>query len=310
MEAAKNSPDAIKSAAKQFEAVMMQMMMKSMRDASFGDPIFGSSQMDTYTEMFHQQLALTMSKNSGIGLAESIERQLQRYQHIEPDTDTESRPLSGYQDNAVRSLELLQSLKSSIGNTTGNKFDSVLSGMDLADDSPDAFESPRAFVQAILPHAKQVANELGIHLETLVAQAALETGWGQHIIKLPNGNSSLNLFGIKADDRWTGLRASSATLEFINGIMTRGRASFRAYDSIANSFSDYASFLKGNSRYNNALSNASSPYDFLKGLQQAGYATDPSYAEKIYSILQSDTLEDSLGYSLKNIGTILSRSLF
>lgn len=289
---------------------MMQMMMKSMREATFGDPVFGSSQMDTYTEMFHQQLALTMSKNSGLGLAEAIERQLQRYQNIKPDMGIESRPLNSYQDDPLRRLQLLQSLKSGNGAATSRKIDNALSSMDLPDDLPVAFESPRAFVQAILPHAKQAATELGVNAETLVAQAALETGWGKQIIELPNGNSSLNLFGIKADDRWTGRRASSPTLEFINGVMTRTRASFRAYDSIASSFSDYASFLKGNSRYSKALSNASSPYDFLQGLQQAGYATDPAYAEKIQSILDSDTLEDSLGYSLKNIGTMLSRSLF
>ncbi len=150
--------------------------------------------------------------------------------------------------------------------------------------SKSAFSSPQDFVQHMLPMAEQAAQELGVEARFLVAQAALETGWGKHMIRTGEGKSSHNLFGIKTHNSWEGDSARVVTTEFVGGKRERQVAQFRAYDSYADSFNDYVSFLKSNPRYQEALSMADNGDVYARELQKAGYATDPQYARKISQI--------------------------
>ncbi len=148
-----------------------------------------------------------------------------------------------------------------------------------------AFPTAAAFVEVITPYAKAAASELGIDVNAIVAQAALETGWGNHIIKGNDGKSSLNFFGIKSSHNWEGDKATVKTLEYKDGIAAKETADFRSYKSMDAAFQDYISFLKNNPRYKHALENTNTAKDWGFQLQQAGYATDPNYGKKIASIV-------------------------
>ncbi len=146
------------------------------------------------------------------------------------------------------------------------------------------FASAADFVQTMLPMAEEAAAKIGVDARYLVAQAALETGWGKSIIREADGSSSHNLFGIKAHRGWDGDSARVMTTEFKGGAAVKEAASFRSYDSFKQSFNDYVSFLQGNGRYEDALASADKPEQFVRELQKAGYATDPQYARKISQI--------------------------
>ncbi|NQD92109.1 flagellar assembly peptidoglycan hydrolase FlgJ [Pseudomonas sp. CrR25] len=147
-----------------------------------------------------------------------------------------------------------------------------------------AFSSPQEFVAAMLPMAEKAAEKIGVEARYLVAQAALETGWGKSIIRQQDGSSSHNLFGIKSHNSWDGASARVLTTEYQGGKAVKEAASFRAYDSYAQSFEDYVSFLQSNGRYEKALNATDNPERFVRELQQAGYATDPHYARKVAQI--------------------------
>lgn len=149
---------------------------------------------------------------------------------------------------------------------------------------PTRFANSSEFVQTMLPMAEKAAARLGVDPHYLVAQAALETGWGKSIIKQPDGSNSHNLFGIKAHGGWQGESASVMTHEYRDGVKGQERASFRSYASFEQSFDDYVNFLEGNDRYKQALARTESPDTFFRELQQAGYATDPQYARKVSQI--------------------------
>ena len=147
-----------------------------------------------------------------------------------------------------------------------------------------AFGSKEEFIATMLPLAEQAADKIGVDPRYLVAQAALETGWGKSVIRQQDGSSSHNLFGIKSHNSWGGESARVVTTEYVNGKPVKESASFRAYASYAHSFDDYVSFLQGNQRYERALANTHKPEQFAQELQKAGYATDPNYARKIAQI--------------------------
>tara|TARA_R110001592_G_scaffold65634_5_gene201276 strand:+ start:32185 stop:33363 length:1179 start_codon:yes stop_codon:yes gene_type:complete len=157
---------------------------------------------------------------------------------------------------------------------------------------PARFANSAEFTEAMLPMAEKAAARLGVDPHYLVAQAALETGWGKSIIKQPDGSNSHNLFGIKAHGGWQGESANVVTHEYRDGVKGQERASFRSYASFEQSFDDYVNFLEGNGRYTQALARTENPDTFFRELQQAGYATDPQYARKVSQIarqLLSDT---------------------
>ena len=154
------------------------------------------------------------------------------------------------------------------------------------------FNSPEEFTQHILPYAQKAAKELGVSPLVLVSQAALETGWGNAITRHQDGSSSFNLFNIKADNRWHGDHIIKSTLEYDNGLAKREKASFRAYDSYADSFDDYVDFLRTNNRYQHAISNQGNDKLFIQDIHKAGYATDPNYADKVLNILKRDSMQE------------------
>ena len=147
-----------------------------------------------------------------------------------------------------------------------------------------AFGSKDEFIAAMLPMAEKAAEKIGVDPRYLVAQAALETGWGKSIIRHSDGSSSHNLFGIKTHNSWDGESTKVLTTEYKGGKAVKEAASFRQYDSFAQSFEDYVSFLQSNGRYETALKSTENPERFVRELQQAGYATDPHYARKINQI--------------------------
>ncbi|VVO04855.1 flagellar assembly peptidoglycan hydrolase FlgJ [Pseudomonas fluorescens] len=147
-----------------------------------------------------------------------------------------------------------------------------------------AFGSADEFVATMLPMAQQAADRIGVDPRYLVAQAALETGWGKSVMRQQDGTSSHNLFGIKASESWKGAQARAITSEFRNGEMVKETAEFRSYDSYQDSFNDLVTLLQSNNRYQEVLKSADNPEQFVRELQKAGYATDPDYASKISQI--------------------------
>jgi len=270
----KDPEKALQQVAKQLEGIFLQMMLKSMRKASFGNPLFGNDNSKLYRDMFDKQIALNMSEQKGIGLAESLVRQMHRYI---PSTAAEKTPAATASPAQALPLKPLRRQTIAVPAAT----------------SSTSFKSPQAFVHQLWPHAQQAAGELGVDPGILIAQAALETGWGKAISHDASGKSSHNLFNIKADARWHGPAVVVKTLEYDGGTARRETARFRAYDSFADSFRDYVKFLKSNQRYQTALGTNSSS-EFVKELHAAGYATDPRYADKILNIADRDSFRSQL----------------
>jgi len=281
--------EALSGAAKQFESVFVQMMLKAMRDTVPEGGLFESEQSDFYEGMFDQQISLNIANGKGIGLAEVIERQLNGMQ---AGAATDGEPVDG--DKAplqmpVRSpFAALQSMSRPLSiDQQRVKSGLVNHSNDQQVNSPAAGNwtpaSPAAFADELRPYAQRAAVTLGVSENLLIAQAALETGWGQKVMQRNDGGSSFNLFGIKANASWQGDKASTATLEYRDGVAQRERADFRAYSSLQQSFDDFVSFISEQPRYSEAL-NASDDKSFVEALQQSGYATDPAYAEKILAV--------------------------
>lgn len=269
---ARNGDEAtIRKAAQQFEALLTQQLFKNMRAGSLGDDVMGGGQSGFYQDLFDQQMAVHLSSGKGLGLADMLVKQLRGT--AAPSANSESAALD---TSALINSKRAFSLPSRPDGVSG------------------AAKTPEAFVRSILPHAERAARELGVPARVLVAQAALETGWGRHAIKGADGKSSFNFFGIKSDARWHGDKASTTTTEFVDGSEQRQQADFRAYDSAGDAFDDYVHFLKSNPRYAQALQHGGSASHFVQGLQQAGYATDPAYAQKILNIANGATMQVAL----------------
>ncbi len=282
-EAANNDKESLRKVAGQFEALFIQMMLKSMRDANLGEGIMDSEHVKTYQSMYDQQIALDLSRSGSLGLADLMVRQLTRGPGSGgADTDSGAQPLAP--PAAGRGAAKADAAP---GGAAAGTYTAV-HGNDWRPASPDDF------VRELLPHARRAAAELGTSPEVLIAQAALETGWGRQMIRHQDGGNSYNLFGIKADAGWQGARAVTDTIEFRDGLMRKERAAFRAYDSLSGSFSDYVHFLKSNPRYRAALEQAADPAAFTRALSQAGYATDPRYHDKIKSIMDGSRIQDAL----------------
>jgi flagellar protein FlgJ len=235
-----NDPATLREVAKQFESLFTKMMLKSMRDASMGDPMFGSDQGDMYQDMADDQLAVQMSEGRGLGLADMLIRQLS------------NGAVSG-----------------TVSETSAVK--------PTAEATPAEREQ---FISELLPHANEAARELGVDPRALIAQAALETGWGR---SQPGGDSH-NLFGIKAGANWNGASVQANTQEFGAGVMSRIDASFRAYGSPRESVEDYVRLIRDNPRYAGAMNTGNDVQAFASALQRGGYATDPDYARKLAAV--------------------------
>lgn len=287
---------ALEEVARQFESLFLSEMLKSMRKAGdvFAEGNYlNSSQSEFYRDMFDSQLSLTMAKGQGTGLAEALVRQLG--QQV-PGLDSEGGKLAGHKASLAdydRSLPPLSSrLPAQLKQV--NEVADVTSATVTAPESdralPERFDSPEQFVRELLPVAERIAGDSGIDPKLMVAQAALETGWGRHMITGDDQRPSFNLFGIKADRRWSGDSVTITTTEFREGVPMKERADFRAYPDYEASFRDYVAFLETNPRYREVLSVADQPEVFADKLQEAGYATDPNYGAKIRQIMNRDSL--------------------
>ncbi len=275
-----DSPAAIKKVAQQFEALFLNNILKGMRSAKLAEGAFDSDQSKAYNDMYDQQLSVHLAGKPGVGLADLIVKQLSpKGANSRPET------LEDYLNHPV-----------SIVRTP----DGLVYGNDVDNDDNDetSFKNKHSkpiqaavdFVKELLPYAQQAAKTLGIDPNALLAQAALESGWGNSVIKNSDGTSSYNLFNIKADRSWRGKQAQVSALEFDQGIARRMSSGFRAYPSFQESFNDYVHFIKNNPRYESALMKTSNVGQYMRELQRAGYATDPSYADKVLHIYQSNAL--------------------
>lgn len=280
---------ALEAVAKQFESVFLNMMMKSMREANEAfkdDSMSSSNEMDFYQNMFDQQLALTLSKD-GVGIADALMRQLQRQLPISPeaaDPKVAANPFDLYGDLKKLMDSKTRSAEAQAQQATINEMVKAQNAVNAA--AEKTIGSVDEFKSALLPLAEKAGKELGIDPTLILSQAALETGWGQHMIRKPNGENSFNLFGIKANHGWQGDVASVKTLEYHNGVPKPQSANFRSYASYEESFNDYVGFIKGQSRYQGALETAQPSDHYVRELQRAGYATDPNYANKILNIAE------------------------
>ncbi|ABM61299.1 flagellar assembly peptidoglycan hydrolase FlgJ [Halorhodospira halophila] len=277
------SEEDLAEVARQFEAVFVEMMLGQMRQATPGDEIFGGNAEETYRDLFDRQMAVQMSREGGgMGLAPMIEEQLRENAGFETDrTQGLPRDVADYRHSAVpvQPDDEERAAAAEEGDETGRG--GGLGGKGAG------WSSPQAFVEEITPAAKETAERLGVPAVALVAQAALETGWGQHMVADSDGRSSNNLFNIKAHSAdWQGDAVRVPTLEYRNGIPQREMADFRAYESVADSFADYADFLERNPRYREALEVGEDAGQYVEALQRAGYATDPQYAEKLQRIME------------------------
>ncbi|BCX88642.1 flagellar protein FlgJ [Methylomarinovum tepidoasis] len=267
LQARQDRHTALREAAKQFEALFLELMLKQMRQASPGDPIFDNSRTDFYREMYDHQLALHLSRQGSVGIADMIVRQLGDGEPARPP----AMPQPGISRQAVPAGGAKKAATPAPAATP------------TPEPAPSRFESPQQFIAALRPKARKAAAALGVDPDLLLAQAALETGWGKRIIHHPDGRSSHNLFNIKAGRSWEGDRVQVNTLEYLDGVAVKKRAAFRAYDDYDQSFADYADLLR-QPRYRRALRHAGDPEKYLRALQESGYATDPNYADKILAI--------------------------
>jgi flagellar protein FlgJ len=278
---------ALREAAQQFEGIFVQMMLKSMRKAqdvmADKDSPFNSEQVKFYRDMHDQQLANDLSSNGSIGLADIIIRQL-------------GQMGDGYMPaSAVRNDGNLSSINRQAIKSVSDSQEAVLGKPEVITYQSfkhSAFDNPKSFISQLLPAAKEAAEQLGLDPLAMIAQAAVETGWGKHMIHTDSGKNTHNLFGIKADKRWQGDRTIVDTVEFENGIAAQKKAPFRNYDSFTDAMQDYVSFVKENPRYKEALNNSDQPKKYFDELQRAGYATDPAYAQKVLAVLEGNAFAE------------------
>ena len=336
---------ALKEVARQYESMFVGMMLKSMREANAAfeedNPLF-SNESKFYRDMFDDQLVLSLSKGKGMGLADTLYRQLKEQFDNKESSENSEAPLNEkiYTldhkervnpfilepniNNNVRSKIERHSSVTAITDTATDtekslkpimpiqleaqalEANKVIVNKTIIDQTPDEherkglvvkasdFHSPQEFVNTLWPIAQKVGDKMGVEPKAIIAQAALETGWGKYIIHQSNGENSHNLFGIKADNRWGGEIAKVSTLEYRNGLAKKEVAPFRVYDSYESSLKDYSQFVKDSERYKNAVSNGYSVKGYSEGLQKGGYATDPNYAKKIQRIASGDVLNDAI----------------
>jgi peptidoglycan hydrolase FlgJ len=251
--AAADPKAAIKEAARQFEALFMQELMKSMRQAqqSMSSGLFDNAGSQMGTEMLDTQFATKMTGLPG-GLSEVIAKQLERQ-------------MSGAAAAAAVPAAAAAGAPAA-GKVSQRQADFLTKHQDAA---------------------RAAEAQSGIPAAFMVSQAAHETGWGKHEIRQADGTPSFNLFGIKAGAGWKGKVAEVTTTEYVDGVARKVTAKFRAYDSYAESFGDYAKLMKESPRYSRVVASASSAQGFAQGLQRAGYATDPAYADKLTRVINT-----------------------
>jgi peptidoglycan hydrolase FlgJ len=276
--AKQNSPEALKATAKQFEAMFMNMMLKSMRDATPQDGMFDSEQSRMYTSMLDQQLSQNMASR-GVGLAEVLIRQLSNV------VKQDGQDLPGADPATPRAKGAAAAQQPAMRQPAAAPVSAPMSTLEGSRSGGSQSAHVRQFQDKLGAYAEEASRTTGIPAKFMLGQAALESGWGKREIVGADGSASHNLFGIKAGPGWKGKVVEAATTEYVNGAPHTRMEKFRAYDSYADSFRDYARLLRSNPRYESVLANAQDVNGFAQGLQKAGYATDPNYAAKLTQII-------------------------
>ncbi len=288
-----HDPETLRKVAGQFEALFVNMVLKSMREANLDeDGLLDNDQTRFYQGMYDQQIGLELSKGRGLGLADMLVRQLGGGSAAEARPQSPSHPFAtppvGGSPPAPTGPRMPPGMVASRPPSSAGEAPATAAAFDWPP------ETPADFVRGLWPHAREAASELGLDPRVLIAQAALESGWGRRMPRHADGRPSYNLFGIKADRRWDGERVTSGTLEYRDGVVSRERAVFRAYASPAESLADYADFIRGGARYRQALAQAGDAAAYVQALADAGYATDPAYARKVMTIYHGPELRDAL----------------
>lgn len=278
--------EATRAAAQQFESYFLQLMLRSMRETLSDDGLFNSRESRIFTDMFDQQTAQNIARGQGMGIADMlvdyIESSVQASQGIKPAPRPYTLPpVSQAHDVPVAGPAVAAAAA-----------ESAVEGVSA--DAAGEPLTPKNFVNTLWPHAVEAAAELGVSPHFLLAQAALETGWGKSELKHADGSNSFNLFNIKAGKGWDGARVAAETTEYARGVAAKETAQFRAYGSYSEAFADYANLLKSNARYAGVVGLGGDAQAFARGLQQSGYATDPMYADKILRVMGSQAFRDGL----------------
>ena len=318
LRARENSDEVVNDVARQFEGLFVQQMLAAMRSASNIDSGQHSSYMDFYQEMYDKQLAQSIAGQNRLGVARLIKQQM-------PDSETARvastldkgiempqrsaavvpSPITSSPATALPVSESPQAVLGAPSAAPGEPATSsgVVLGKVVDDDFAEVaqieransrWQQPQGFIADIWPEAQAAASSLGVSPQLLIAQSALETGWGRHTMKFDDGRSSYNLFGIKAGADWSGAALKRVSLEYRDGLLHNEVSRFRAYDSPASSLSDYVDFIRSNPRYQQALASAGDDRAYIRAIQDAGYATDPEYADKVIGILDGALLRQTL----------------
>lgn len=305
-----------------FVNMMVKSMRDANAVFAEGNPL-NTPQTKHYQDMYDNQLSIHLAESKGLGMTDALMRQLSPNStaatanagatsnnaravegvdqsallarrrlaissHYSAWSERHAQKTAGQNgadgkvsDSVAETWQPLRGLQAAARNAQSTSTERVVNAETA---SRTRFANADEFVETMLPMAEKAAARLGVDPHYLVAQAALETGWGKSVIKESNGSSSHNLFGIKSHGGWQGDSANVMTTEYRNGVQGKERAAFRSYDSWEQSFEDYVSFLETNGRYEQALGNTANPDSFFRELQQAGYATDPQYANKVSQI--------------------------
>ena len=263
----KATPETIRETAKQFESLFMRELIKSMREATMKSGMLDNPGTDLGADLLDQQFAVQMSGQPG-GLSDMISQQLARQMGV---TMPGATPTTGTEPAKAAA-------------TTDLGLDAKITPVKT---KRAPTESQSSFVKQHSDVASKVEKATGIPASFMLGQAGHETGWGNHQIKTKGGGNSFNLFGIKAGGSWTGKVAEVTTTEYVNGVAQKQVAKFRAYDSYEDSFKDYARLISESPRYAKARAQTGSAQAFASGLQKAGYATDPAYAAKLSSAINT-----------------------
>jgi len=310
----KQSPrEGLKQVAQQFESLFLNMMLKSMRDTVPQDGLFDSDQSRFYTTMLDQQMAQKLSTSGQLGFAKLIEQQMGRFLPPEGEgsaaagngatgdgiTEGVSAPVSSSASSEVLRQALLQARqqvaaqRAAVSRTSANPAVAVEDAAAVSGDKGQVgVPGSKEFVNRLWPHAVEASQATGVPAQFLVAHAALETGWGKSEIRRADGSASYNLFGVKAGKNWQGASVEATTTEYVGGVAQTAKEKFRAYGSYAEAFRDYANLLQ-RPRFAGALGQQDGT-EFARSLQQAGYATDPMYADKLSRIINGPTLRQAL----------------
>jgi len=295
----KDPQQGLKAAAQQFETLFLQQVIKSMRDATPQDGLLNSDQSRFYTGLLDQQMAQNIAgSGKGIGFARLIEQQLGRNLvgadaqaglNAPANAAGSALPLTAADARHLQYTPVPSALPTSAA------YASVASSTNsgAASGNTEAPTSSKGFVNPIWPKAVQASGSTGIHPQLLAGHAALRRAGGRSEIRKSDGSSSYNLFGIKAGKSWNGATVDATTTEYVDGQAQQSVERFRAYSSYDEAFRDYASLLRSNPRYSGVIGSQDGA-EFAKGLQRAGYATDPSYADKLNKIINGPSLRMAL----------------